>query len=44
MWAVFDTEERRIKWLFSSLERAVEIAARMNCTTYTGRYVPKRTA
>lgn len=41
MWAVFDTQERRMCWLFSSLERATEIAARMNLTTYAGRYVPK---
>lgn len=41
MWAVFDTEQRRIVWLFSSFERAVQIAARMNCKTHSGRFVPK---
>lgn len=43
MWAVFDTQEQSIKWLFSSLDKAVEMAARMDSTTFTARHVPKRT-
>jgi hypothetical protein len=41
VWAIFDTKARRIVWLMSRLERAVEIAARMNLATEHDRFVPK---